>query len=1024
MRTKEGHAVRVTAAEGLFQAERQAGGGLEPNRGKLTGNVKIEYDRLTDKQRAELPEEQRTPPDPSQLVIIELDEIEFDLEYSKVVAPGRLHLRAREAELEAGNVEIRFNERQNRVEYMRIGQGGRLVLTEQDGESALSLPGLGSETQTRTLAEWLQETIRARLEGQQGPAPTPEADADAAPPVSEDGIPVFRLDEPEQREETTPIRYTARFEGDVDARQTINDVTRLRLEAKTLEILRDLSDKDQAPKASSTSAPGQPAAPPTSPESRLVLEWSRWLVVEACAPDDKRCGEQVRSKLTALGQPARISLPDMDATCAKLTFEPDASDLWLYGRDDQPVSVRYAGQGTMTAQTLYSRRNGDEMYIHATGPGSLLHDRTDQPQSTGSPGVDPIAQSKVEFASELEIEGRFVKRTSIDFTGGIRSYEQRVLDRAKFVGDVQLSQHGMGLAADQATLVFSQGRNYQDNWQAIEHVTAQGNVALTQEAGRMTCRDLDVRLSTDERGQPVPRTLTAVGDVTAQQHERLIRARDRLEVDFETIRRAPPPFDAAKAYAKAIEAGLDVTRIDWDAERRKYEATTRTKPGIARFRATGDVFIDDPKQPLEVTAQEVECVVTDGENIQTAHVRGTEDQPANVRLDTFTVTGHEIEIDAPNQWAEVPGAGRLTFRSTRDLDGRKLSEPAPIAITWNDWMKYQGRENRSVFQGRVHATSKTTTTFDCERLVVEFDDVPAITAGNEEASEDWWILQDLVDNLSEGTSGDEPQGAQQRFNKEPTYILAIGNAVAQTAEIDEETGYVQQRTRLEGPKLSVNLRPDVSKLLIEGPGSLLLEDNHLANDAQTGSRRGGGGLFDADGDAGPSNTLIEWADLMWYDFSIDQTRFEGDVRLTHFSGAELMRIRSGSPVNSASAPAGRHTYLTCDILVADFLDREARKPAGEGSRMGRLGASLLQHFAAEGTVTLEDSGEGLMLSAGRVVYERDRRLLAVYGSHQQDARIIIQTPGRLPNQFSAERFFYDVEKNQIEQVVKPSLKSR
>ena len=91
--------------------------------------------------------------------------------------------------------------------------------------------------------------------------------------------------------------------------------------------------------------------------------------------------------------------------------------------------------------------------------------------------------------------------------------------------------------------------------------------------------------------------------------------------------------------------------------------------------------------------------------------------------------------------------------------------------------------------------------------------------------------------------------------------------------------------------------------------------------------------------------------------------------------------------------------------------------------MGRLGATLLRQFAAEGSVTLQDNSEGLSLTAGRLVYERERQLLAIYGAHQQKARIVIQRPGQFPRQVAAERLFYNLQTGQGE-VSKPVLNSR
>ena len=337
-------------------------------------------------------------------------------------------------------------------------------------------------------------------------------------------------------------------------------------------------------------------------------------------------------------------------------------------------------------------------------------------------------------------------------------------------------------------------------------------------------------------------------------------------------------------------------------------------------------------------------------------------------------------------------------------------------------MKYQGRENRSVFSGEVHATSRTTTTFDCERLEIHFDDVaPKQTDG--EVAYDWWILQDVVDRLGSRKDERELRPGGPAFSKEPAYILATGNAVALTSEIDPATGKLKSRARIAGPKLSVNLRPDVSKMLIEGPGNLLLEDYRPAT-STAGTLPGvSRGLFAVDQDAGPSNTLIEWKELMWYDFSIDQTRFEGNVSLKHFSGAELDRIRGRSSGGSADTSPGRSTFLTCDVLTVDFLGRQDRSHRPERRRMGRLSSDRLRQFQATGSVSLQDFTEGLSLTAGRVVYEQQRKILAIYGTLQSKAHIVTQRPGRLPNQVSAERLFFNLSTGRVE-ATKPAVKAR
>ncbi|MGB2984949.1 MAG: hypothetical protein WBE26_03620, partial [Phycisphaerae bacterium] len=722
MLTKDGHPVRVTAKKGVLQAQRKTGGGLDPQRGKLTGDVVIEYDSLTEADRAKLPEEFRDKPDPSDIVRIELDEIEFDLEYSKLIVPGPFHLSAREVELQAADLEIRFNEAEDRVEFMRISQSGRLELRGQSEQLGLPIPAFDETGEQRlTLVEWLRASIQTRLDAQQEQARVDDAPAPAPPiTISEEGVPIIRPDAKDEEEKTPkpPIRYFARFEGGIDATQRVGDVTRARLEADTLEIVREVSGSEKTRMRSAPPGIAQTDETKTLTNETILLEWTDRLLVEACSEEDERCQGDMRSKITAIGSPARISDPEGDATCTRLTFNPDGSKVWLEGTDADPVVVRYADQGTMSGLAVYSERRGGDMYVRVTGPGTLRRDPAANAPPVGSSEAEPDSRSTVEFTEQLEAHGRIVTTTRLDYIGRLVSRQQRVLDRASFVGRVKMRQDETNISADALTLTFGPQRSRSGGAQTVQRVAGQGHVVMEQGADRLSCREIDIALTTDGDGRTVPRTVTALGDVVADQGERTIEARDKLIVDFELVRRPPPSFDAVKAYAEVVKTGLDAARIDWEARRHEHEAGVRTEVGVRRLRAWGGVSIHDPAQGLDVTADEVDGTVANGRDIEKAFIKGSDSGPASVRLDTFTVSGREIKLDVPDQWAEVPGAGRLTFHSRRDLDGRKVDEPIPIAVTWNDWMKYQGRENRSVFSGGVHATSRTTTTFDCDQLIV------------------------------------------------------------------------------------------------------------------------------------------------------------------------------------------------------------------------------------------------------------------------------------------------------------------
>ena len=623
----------------------------------------------------------------------------------------------------------------------------------------------------------------------------------------------------------------------------------------------------------------------------------------------------------------------------------------------------------------------------------------------------------IEFAESLHVTGRYESEVQTDYTGHVVSRERRVMDQATFLGSVRFTDGDTKLNADSMTMKFSPTA-HATRGQTIEKVKAVGHVHMVHAEDELTCREVELEMTIDGQGRAVPRVATALGDVEAVQQTRTIQARDKLVVTFEMINPSPPPFDSAKAFAEAVVTG-ELDTLDAIANRPNDAKPPQPRIGVRRLEAAGQVIIADPAQGLRIRAERLVCDVVDGQTITTAHVQGTEDHPCTVELESFTVTGRTIRIDARDQWADVPGPGRLSFLSYKDLDGRRLAEAIPIVITWTDWMKYRGRENRAVFVGSVHATSRTTTTFDCDRLEIEFDDVPEA-----DPVRDRTIFEDVAgrDDPSEKPKGLRFAGT--RFGKEPARILATGHAVALTSEIDPDTGRMISRVRIEGPVLSVNLRHDVSKMLIEGPGSLLVEDNRPVTDAATDASTSQPGLFGFDQANGASNTLIRWQTEMIYDFSIDQLRFEGDVQMKHFSGAELLKIRGAVAADTSTLPPGRATLMNCDVLAIDFLDRSEAASKKRVRRMGRLSAGRLAQFEASGHVVLQDRGQGLSLTAGRLVYLRDRALLSVYGSLGRKMQIVIQREGQLPIQASGTHLFYNLKTQRIEGIAAPTFQSR
>lgn len=982
--TRDGHGVRVIARTGTLEG-RQKPGGIELNRGELSGKVVIEYDRLTREQRAKLPPELRGVIDPSQIIRAETDSLEFDRQYGKLVIPGELHVYSPiDVDARVREIEVRLDEQNNRVESLRVARGGQVEL--RGAIDRLAWSGATADRQPKPfgIVEWMRSTIHSRAGNTRASAPAAPSPPSAPPrrPPPDDGIPTFRLDEKQPSEPSTPIRYLARFEGEVDARQWQDGATVARLLADRLDVLREFAgseaaDAERKPDAAQTPPPAD--APQPSNE-KVTLSWSGPLYVEA----DRTASPAPRSRITAFGAPLRVTHVEGDINCRSLVYEPDRAAAWLRGGDGHRVIIDSPGQGRMVGEEVRTEETGDEVFIAVTGPGTLT-----QVDAAAAPAESDHAA--VEFHDRLEVVARRRMITRIQPSGIVRRVE-RVLERAAFHGGVNLRQADTALSTDVLDVTFAKPDLIQfDDAPMIDSVKARGRVALSQGGDRLTGDELDARFVRDAENRPVPGSAVISGNVTAIQDRRTMRARDRMLIDF--VSASAPTLAATTARSTAPGA---------------------RNMRIARVRAFGDVSVVDREQELDLQVAELDAAIADGRNIETALLRGSDERPAHVRLREYALAGPEIRLNVADEFAEVPAAGRMTFSSLKDLDGRRLNEPVPIVVTWADRMSYRGRENRAVFSGMVHATSETTTTFDTDQLVVEFEERLAEPQPAEQKL-DLWALQGLVNAIlpKEPDRADPLDSAN--FSKEPARLVATGRAIVQTSELDPKSGELTGRARLSGPKLSVDLRREVSKMLIEGEGSLLMESfRPQAESSPTASADEA--LFGMGGDAGLSKTLIEWRDAMWYDFSIDQVRFEGDARLKHFAGEQLARMADMSRWTSGKLPPGRATYLRADVLTADFRDRSEPTRSRDDSRIGRLGIGRLSQFQATGAVVLQDQrpDNTLSLQASDVVYERTREILAIHGDRQRPAQVITQKPRELPQESSFERAFYHIPTGRLE----------
>ena len=1029
--TGDGRRLNIQGDEAVLETPEGVngrGGRFDPQRGTLTGSVVIEIDRLTERHRRQLPQDQRDEVDAERLIRVELEMIEFDLEYSRVSVRGPFHVKAYELDFEAADLDVRFDPTASRIETITTREGGRLELRGMGESFGFSLTGsttnddveaasLGDALASR--GEELASKMASLTSGRQQEASKPDG-----PYIDEDGALVLVPEAKPSDKPHEPITYAARFEDEVFISQKANGVSVSQLRADVLRIVRALTQKDRDASASTLGRDGDLSGAEPSPpgDDRVVLSWAGPMSVEAIENPpvtDDQAGEYFQ--ISAVGRPVHVSDQQGQARCRELVFNSAGGEVRLTGTRDDPVKLESEAHGTIVAVSISSGSHNDRRTINAIGPGRLLRVTGAKTGVEGDNGAVPGApdgddDAWVNFEQRLETDMRVVGRRG---RYGLRtSEEELVLESARFFGGVAMHQGGSHIEADRIELTFDP--NSEDI--TITRLQSQGHVVMThggEDESTIACDSLEVEFD-PHSDRPAPRFARAFGTIVASNEERTIAAGERMDFVFRESRREREADDLLKALNDTLDAGIDPNTIDWNARRRLIAERAEPVIELARLMAYGDVAVVDPQRELELSAGQLECELRQGNEIHSAVLDGAGGAPASVRSGTFTVQGHLIRVNVDDEWAEVPGPGRISFQLRKDLDGRPVDEPVTVVVTWDDWMRFRGRENRAVFVGNIHTVSDQTT-FDCGRLEIEFEDRVDQTPVKATSGR-YRVFEDVADQVARRLSSKkkEPSTAPDTdFGKEPTYFLATENVTSVMSNFDEATGRLQSRVSISGPRMSVNLRDDISMMRIEGPGNLLIEDYSLAQVADDRDDRdddGVAGALFATGSRSASQTLITWQRVMFYDLANERAQFEGEVGLDHMSG---MYMVSAGGASSTTTPEdgheGQQAHLCCNVLSVDFVAGEdADRP--DSRRVGAMSARRLKQFRAIGSVTLDmrQPKETRWLSAEELTFQRARQLLFIQGTESRPAEFITQKAGTPPRPYRAATLTVDLTANRVD----------
>jgi lipopolysaccharide export system protein LptA len=986
MHTPGGQIIDVAAERGIIERRSANLARFEMRNAELRGAVHITIDRLTDEQRKALngadDTADRAAAETDRFIQLTMDDLFFDLEFARVETAGPFQVRAAEAEIYGRGLSLRYNELDSRVEELHVLNGERIIVWNADDRFRVA--GMNaSEQQVDVAAEPTPE-----------PSPTPGA---VAP--DDDLPPLLAEDEPRRPRQRPTDVYVAIFEQAVNVREYEGETVTGRLLADHLRILFDFSqrERDMARQAPPTATGETPSVSPdgdTGEEktagaerlNRIELTWSGPLTITSerlATPEGQEpVKPSQRIHLTATGEPVVVDDGERYVECRELVYRDESKAVELTGTAEIPAHVRLEDGGELFGREIVLDRGARR--ASAKGPGGRLRASGQRGESTltgVSSGHDPEGDAPLDVHFEDEVVVNFgvaaVERFNLR-TGQTEPVEREVLQTAVFTGDVRM--------------------------------------ARGQE--RFRGERIEIDFGVDPNGKQYATAVRAYERVIAEQGARYISAGERLYVDFELLEKEQQhaSFDLLRARQAVTDRGDDPDAVDWAAVRAYHASRRDYEPALRRLEAVGDAEVRDPGQRLEIDCDLLECRFAEGRIIQSGLVTPRANGRAFVSLGDFSIAAPTpIPFDAIAQTATVEGAGRMTFPSKQDIDGRVLDEPVMVGVQWTQRMAFDGGRNEVVFHGGVRAETQRSQ-FESSNLRIDFVDVEAAVsdapAAQTASAGKWWLLQPLIDRAAGSDRSDGLAITGPSLQKKPIYLYAVGDVRGMTANHDAQHA-IRSRVHFTGPILAVDLRQ--RQMLIDGAGTLLMEDYRKSARRGDPSARAA-----AAADLSPfgrllgseaSQTFIAWEKSMAYEDARATAEFDGAVTLKHSTGAKMKHAAQLIGEDLVASGRGRQAELTCQVLMVQFARdadvRPDRTAVNEGT--SPISGTEVDAFIADGQVYFADSG--ISAIASRITYSRKSSALEIIGTEDAPAELFDQR--KRFSSFKGPAFTWDRNTNRI-----------
>ena len=300
-------------------------------------------------------------------------------------------------------------------------------------------------------------------------------------------------------------------------------------------------------------------------------------------------------------------------------------------------------------------------------------------------------------------------------------------------------------------------RKYQDVSSPQDVIDVSGNVVVEQfqQAAKVTANYIKLwmdplalqSLSSGKSGgkpeMPQIRRILAIENVTIRS-PRLEGNTSQLQIWFDNVafKSSPNRSDEASEATK-LDASIGRARIrrtagggdeiitgaetDADAETPPVVVDAKVirvlivgrgperTPDLGEIWSEGNVVLTQQREgaikPMTIKAQQLH-VKSDGESKQVVHLIG---EPAKLDDPQMDLQGREIFVDRHRNLVWVDGQGELKLPIDRSFDGKQLTTPTNLSITWNEQMVFDGL--MATFTGRVVA-GMLDSTMKCQQMEV------------------------------------------------------------------------------------------------------------------------------------------------------------------------------------------------------------------------------------------------------------------------------------------------------------------